>query len=264
MSRDLLRRPLRRRGITMLRRLSVAAAILGGAAGGVGPCRADAVLADLSSHIIAISTGFTGTSVVLFGATDGPGDIIGVVRGPEQKTTVWRKDKIAGIWVNADSVTFNNVPSFYTVVASRPLEEAIAPGPAALYRIGTDNLKLESKRPQSPERGRKFADALVEEQRRAGLYGSGVGKIAFLGDRLFRAEIAFPANVPTGSYLVEIFLVRDRDVVSGQTTPLIVTKVGMDAAVSDFATREAAAYGAIAVLTAVVAGWLASLPFRGV
>ena len=28
--------------------------------------------------------------------------------------------------------------------------------------------------------------------------------------------------------------------------------------------REAAAYGAIAVLTAVVAGWLASLPFRGV
>ena len=28
--------------------------------------------------------------------------------------------------------------------------------------------------------------------------------------------------------------------------------------------REAALYGAIAVLTAVVAGWLASLPFRGV
>ena len=39
---------------------------------------------------------------------------------------------------------------------------------------------------------------------------------------------------------------------------------GIDAEVSDFATRESAAYGAIAVLTAVVAGWLASLPFRGV
>ncbi len=76
--------------------------------------------------------------------------------------------------------------------------------------------------------------------------------------------LTFPANVPTGTYLVEIFLVRDRDVVGGQTTPLVVSKVGIDAAVSDFANREAAAYGAIAVLTAVVAGWLASLPFRGV
>ena len=96
------------------------------------------------------------------------------------------------------------------------------------------------------------------------LFGADIGKVSFLGERLFRATITFPTNVPTGNYLVEVFLVRDRDVVSGQTTPLVVSKVGLDAAVSDFATREAAAYGAIAVLTAVVAGWLASLPFRGV
>ena len=70
--------------------------------------------------------------------------------------------------------------------------------------------------------------------------------------------------MPTGTYIVEVFLVRDRDVVSGQTTPLVVSKVGLDAAVYDFATRQSAAYGAIAVVTAVVAGWLASLPFRGV
>ncbi len=70
--------------------------------------------------------------------------------------------------------------------------------------------------------------------------------------------------MPTGTYIVEVFLVRDRDVVSGQTTPLVVSKVGLDAAVSDFATRQAAAYGAIAVVTALMAGWLASLPFRSV
>ena len=59
-------------------------------------------------HIIAIGGGFTGASVVLFGATDGPGDIIAVVRGPEREMTVWRKGKVAGIWVNAESVTFTN------------------------------------------------------------------------------------------------------------------------------------------------------------
>src|SRR3982750_4544468 len=84
--------------------------------------RADEVVADLSSHLIAITTGFTGASVVLFGATEGRGDIITVVRGPEREMTVWRKGKVAGIWVNAEAVVFGNVPSFYAVAASRPVD----------------------------------------------------------------------------------------------------------------------------------------------
>jgi uncharacterized protein (TIGR02186 family) len=124
-------------------------------------------------------------------------------------------------------------------------------------------LKLESKSATTGERAQRFAQALIDEQQRVGLIGAEIGKISFLGERLFRATISFPTNVPTGTYLVQVFLARDRDIVGGQTTPLIVSKVGIDAEVSDFATRESAAYGAIAVLTAVVAGWLASLPFRG-
>lgn len=229
-----------------------------------GPARADDVLADLSTHIIAISSGFTGDQVVLFGATTGPGDVVAVVRGPDREMTVWRKGKIAGIWVNAESVTFRNVPSFYAVAASRPLDELLAPGTAALYRIGVRNLKLDPTGGVGADRAKRFADALIERQQHAGLFGNAPVKIAFLGERLFRATLDFPANVPIGAYLVQIFLVRDGDVVGGQTTPLVVSKVGVDAALFDFASREAAAYGAIAVLTAVVAGWLASLPFRGV
>jgi uncharacterized protein (TIGR02186 family) len=89
-----------------------------------------------------------------------------------------------------------------------------------------------------------------------------LGKVNFIGERLFRTTIEFPTNVPTGTYLVQVFLVRDRDVVSGQTTPLVVSKVGIDADVFGFAGRQPALYGAIAVVTAMVAGWLASLPFR--
>lgn len=230
-----------------------------------GPAaRAADIVADLTGHLIAIGSGFTGASVVLFGAIEGPGDVVAVVRGPARDMTIWRKGKIAGIWVNAQSVTFANVPSFYAVAASRPLEDVLPEGTAALYRIGTPNLKLEAQPSTSAEVARRFANALIAEQQQAGLFGTSPLKISFLGRRLFRTTIAFPANVPTGNYLVEVFLVRDRDVVGGQTTPLVVSKVGIDAAVSDFATRESAAYGAIAVVTALVAGWLASLPFRGV
>ena len=146
-----------------------------------GPGRADTVVADLSSHSIAITTGFTGASVVLFGATDGPGDVITVVRGPERDVTIWRKGKIAGVWANAEAVTFASIPSFYAVAASRPLEEIVPPSQAALYRIGVDNLKFETRSDVAPERFRLFEDALIRVQQRAGVFPRAVGKIAFLG-----------------------------------------------------------------------------------
>jgi hypothetical protein len=209
------------------------------------PVCASSLVADLSSHSIAITTGFTGASVVLFGAIDGPGDVIAVVRGPERDVTVWRKGKVAGIWANAEDITFINVPSA-----------------GALYKIGTDNLKFETTSPTDPDRLKLFANALIDVRKRAGVFSPNHEKIAFLGDKLFRTTFYFPTNIPTGAYLVEVFLVHDKDVVGGQTTPLIVSKVGVDAAVFDFAHRNSLAYGAIAVMMAVMAGWIASLPFR--
>jgi uncharacterized protein (TIGR02186 family) len=225
--------------------------------------RAEALVADLTSHLIAITTGFTGASVVLFGATDGPGDVIVAVRGPEREMTVRRKSRVAGIWVNTQQVTFVNLPSFYAVAASRPIADILSPAAAAFYRLGIANLKLAASTPAPSVVVDAFRTALERTQQEAGLYVERMGIVDFLGERLFRTTITFPSNVPTGTYLVEVFLVRDRDIVSGQTTPLVVSRVGVDAAVFEFSTRQPGFYGAIAVLTAVVAGWLASLPFRG-
>jgi uncharacterized protein (TIGR02186 family) len=226
------------------------------------PARAEALVADLTNHLIAITTGFTGASVVLFGAIDGPGDVAVVVQGPDREITVRRKSRIAGIWVNSREVIFANVPSFYFVAASRPLEEIVSPATAAFYRLGVTNLEMKPEGRTPPQVADEFVTALVRTQRHARLFPNSVGKVSFIGERLFRTTIEFPSNVPTGTYLVQVFLVRDKDVVSGQTTPLVVSKVGLDADVFGFAGRQPALYGAIAVLTAMVAGWLASLPFR--
>ena len=228
-----------------------------------GPAHGQALVADLTNHLIAITTGFTGASVVLFGAIDGPGDVAVVVQGPDREMTVRRKRRIAGIWVNSREVMFANVPSFSFVAASRPLEEIISPATAAFYRLGVTNLEMKPEEMIPTQIVDEFVTALVRTQQRARLFPAAVSKVNFIGERLFRTTIDFPANVPTGTYLVQVFLVRDKDVVSGQTTPLVVSKVGLDADVFGFAGRQPALYGAIAVLTAMVAGWLASLPFRG-
>jgi uncharacterized protein (TIGR02186 family) len=83
-----------------------------------------------------------------------------------------------------------------------------------------------------------------------------------LGARLFRVDVHFPSNVPLGIYQVQVFLFRDGAVAGAQTTPLVIGKAGLDAEVYEFAHRQAAAYGALAVAIALLAGWLAGSIFR--
>jgi uncharacterized protein (TIGR02186 family) len=224
--------------------------------------QAASLVADLSSHLIAITTGFTGTDVLLFGAKEEPGDIVVVVRGPAGAVAVRKKSRVAGIWVNADRVVFTGVPSYYAVATSAPIA-AIAPPPVlARHQIGFDELKLLAPANVDPDRMREFRAALIRRKQREGLFLAEPGEVSFLGDTLFRASVYFPANVPVGVYLVEVLLLRDGAVVSAQTTPLIISKVGFGAEVFDFAHKDAALYGLIAIAVALVAGWLPHLLLR--
>lgn len=224
--------------------------------------RAQALMADLSSDLVAITTGFTGTNLVLFGATDGPGDVVIVVRGPSRDIVVRRKSHVAGMWINTRRLTFSGVPSYYALFSNRPLDEIMPPAAQKLEHLGVDNLRLDPVQRRSPEETAAFRQALIDEQRRRGLYAAGDGKVRFLDARLFRADIPFPADVPIGTYLVDVYLIRDHAVVAGLQRPFQIQQVGVDAAVNEFADRQALLYGIIAVLGAGVAGWLAALPFR--
>jgi hypothetical protein len=55
-----------------------------------GPLRAAPLVADLSKHLVAITTGFAGTDVLLFGAIDEPGDVVVIVWGPPQEVVMHR------------------------------------------------------------------------------------------------------------------------------------------------------------------------------
>lgn len=229
---------------------------------GGAPVRAQALVADLTNHLIAITTGFTGTEVVLFGAIDGDGDVVVVVRGPEQPVEVRRKERTLGVWLNRADMTFADVPSFYTVAATRPLEQLARPEVLERNKIGLDHLALEALDP-TPE-FEEFRKALIRNKQREGLWPVQTSTVTFVGSRLFRTTVSFPANVPTGSYQVSVFLFRNGQVQGAQTTPLLVSQLGLSADIVDFAYRRALVYGLVAVLVAAVAGWLGSVAFRRV
>ncbi len=229
------------------------------------PAQAAPLVADLSKHLVAITAGFSGAEVLLFGAIDEPGDVVVIVRGPLRSVTMHRKSRVLGIWANTAKLTFDEVPSFYAIASSRPLESIAGPSVLARHTMGIDQLRRSLKLPRakaSENVKQVWQEALLRNQQRLGLYPTEVGRVGFLGDRLFRTRVEFPANVPTGAYRAEVYLLVDGRVASAQTTPLIVSKVGVEADIFDFAYQHSAIYGVIAILIALVAGWLAHIAFR--
>jgi len=220
------------------------------------------VIADLSRHLVAITTGFAGAEVLLFGAVDGEGDVIVTVRGPEGDVVVRRKSQVNGMWINTQAVTFGAVPGYYAVASTKPLEELISPPVAEREQIGSERLRFEPERNLTPETVALFRRAMLRNMEREGLFQPRTGAIRFLGQRLFRADIVFPANVPTGTYTVNVYLVRGGQVVSATTTPLSVSKIGLSAEIYDFAQNRGLSYGFIAVAFAGFAGWAASRLFQ--
>jgi uncharacterized protein (TIGR02186 family) len=228
-----------------------------------GAPRANTLVADLSRHLVAISTGFAGTDVLLFGATEDKGDVVVIVRGPDRPVVVHRKSRVLGVWVNTAQMTFDRAPSFYAVASSRPLAEVAPSTVLARHQMGLGNLRLElSWAKASANVAQEWRAGLIRNHEAQGLYRAGVGRVTFLGNRLFRAGIHLPANVHTGTYQVEVFYLQEGRVVSAQTTPLQVSKVGAEAEIYDFAHQNSALYGVIAILVALMAGWLAHMAFR--
>ena len=223
------------------------------------------LVADLSSHLVAITTGFAGTDVLLFGATDGPGDVAVVVRGPAQDETVRRKERFGPIWLNADEVTLREVPSYYRVASSRPLSEFAPQMLLSRHQIGLENIRILTDAANPPAGVlAEFRRALVRLKTAENLYDQGLGAVNMMSNRLFRTELHFPANVPTGTYLVEVYLFREGQVTSAEILPLNISKIGVGAEVYDFAHNVAPLYGLLAVLVAASAGWAASAVFRRV
>ena len=231
------------------------------------PASAAQFIVDVSERTVAITAGFTGAELVVFGTTaeahgtaPGKPGVIVVIRGPGQQTVVRRKERNLGIWANRERVTFLEAPAFVWIAASdnlagRPMMEVLRD-----YDIGRDFLTpaATSAAGDIPE----FQAALVRRKQVAGLYSEEFSRIDFPGEHLFRTRVRFPANVPVGSYRIEVFEVRDDRVVNATASALHVRKAGIEAAVFRFAHEFPILHGFVAIILALVAGWLAGAVAR--
>ncbi|HKY95670.1 MAG TPA: TIGR02186 family protein [Kiloniellales bacterium] len=225
------------------------------------PAAAD-IVADVDDHLVGITTGFSGTRILVFGSIDGEGEVVVVVRGPSGPAKLYRKSPVLGVWVNSAALTFVQAPSFYAVASTKPLEEIANASERKRLKLGIDHLELKAIGRVSENLLKEWREALVRAMVRDRLYRVEPGEVLLLNQRLFRVDFELPAKVSTGTYLVEAYLFEDGVAVAAQTLPLVVNKIGFEAAIYSFAQQQAPLYGIAAIVVALLAGWIAHLVFR--
>ena len=225
---------------------------------------------DISSRRVEIRYSFSGAQLLLFGAILYPGgraparpaDIVVVLRGPVQPIVLREKQKLAGIWMNADSNRFRSAPSFYAVASSRPINQLVDERTAAIYELGLQNLQLSPGGGALPEKERRFEAGLLDLRRREGLYAEYPSGVEINAGVLYRATISIPSQVPVGSYTAETFLIDRGRVLAAATREIEIDKSGFERFVALAARRHAFLYGLISVILALGLGYAAGVMFR--
>lgn len=157
-----------------LRALFACCALIGAAV----PASAAELVVDLAHHLVAITTGFTGSDVLVFGATDGEGDVVVVIRGPENTEAVRRKGRVRHL-DEQRGFAFDNVPAYYAVAASVPFEDILPERVMKRHQIGVNNLRLIAPRDADPGEAEEFRAALIRSKQRAGLFTEEPSRILF-------------------------------------------------------------------------------------
>lgn len=226
---------------------------------------------DVSQRQINIQSGFTGAELLLFGAIiyprgvapEGQIDVAVVLRGPARPITLREKQKIAGIWINADSSDFRSVPVYYAIASSRPLRDIVDSKTAAIYELGLDKLQLSPSGEVDAKEQRRFSNGLVDLKQRNGLFRQDAGSVEITDQVLYRARLEIPSSVPVGTYVAETLLIRNgRVIVADDKVEVRVRKTGFEQLVSILAQDYSLFYGTMAVLVSLLLGWFAGYIFQ--
>ena len=227
------------------------------------------LVTDLSKKVISINVNFSGSKFHIFGAIkknnpkvssidQPPFDILIEVIGPPITMSLFQKEKKFGFWINKKIDNLKNIPSFYSISGTKPLDILLpnnietANDIGLVKQINTKNQKIENE----------LIDQILFIGKDKKQYNENNTPITLLENTLFSNEIDFPTNLHEGNYKVKIHLIRFQKVLATKQDIIYVKKIGLQNWINYLAFEKPQLYGIMSILIAITFGFVASLVFR--
>ena len=253
---------------------AIGAIVAFGAAATTAPARAERLIVSVSNHRVTVTPNYSGEELVLFGSVEKDSttppsrnnyDLVVTVSGPRADMVTRRKERKFGIWINTDYREFLQVPTYLALFSNRPFDAIASPEVERRQQLGLNNVLLTQRV------GTDYADvvpndafrsAFVRLREEHGLYREETSAVTFLTPTLFRTGIPLPAEVPIGTYNVEIKLFSEGALIARTETAFDIVKVGFEQFVATTARQDGLVYGMVTAFMALMTGWMASIVFR--
>lgn len=224
----------------------------------------------LSRDDVQITADFTGSDILVYGAVrrDSPApkqppmDVIVTLEGPSAPLVVRRKERQFGIWINGAATEFGDVPSYFSIASTGPLEKVLTKEDDLRHKISFDRRITVTRLAAGSIDQHAFSQALQRIRTGKGSLQINEGGVKLAQDTLFRADFALPSNLTEGSFRVRLFLLRGGQVIDVQEQKIDVRKAGIERQLTVMAHEQPLLYGILSLLMAAIAGWGASEIFR--
>jgi len=238
----------------------------------------------LSPKTIQMGAFYSGAKMRIEGTAPAGSQVLVVIRGEENDELFNKKGRVGPIWVNTDRIHVAFTPSLFLSFSGADVT-------ALLDRINIEAYKLDEQAiknrlacrshckcsttvrhhtssgtiarcagvepdPQYRELISSSYLALKSREGRYQTHPNAVRMVEATGDdSRYSVDLDWPRSAPPGSYEVEVYACKNRSVVARTTALLRVIEVGFPAQMAALAGGRPLAYGLIAVLATILAGF---------
>lgn len=225
---------------------------------------ASGFIADLSTNQIEIDSSFNGSELLLFGTLHPEDELLIVVASEKKSIDIKRHFKKFGLWMGIEKQTIHNIPFFYHLLSTKPIHELENNLNLNLLELGSYALMHNIKYTDAIKykNSRDFFEAFVHINQEKKLYFESYESINIKDKTLFKAKLIFPANVPLGKYIVQVFLYDNYQLLNVQNIPIIIVDKGFNQFIFNVAQKHKFLYLFFFVIITVTATIISSYLIR--
>lgn len=202
-----------------------------------------ALLTELGSDYVKLTSDFTGQTILVFGTTSQAGNVIIKVVSPSEPVNLSHKIKIGPFWVNGAKVAVHDAPALVQILSSAPLDKLLGQSERDRYGLNLKDALTGAKAANPPPGLGDWRSALLELKKRSDHYQIQNNAVHIMHQRLFRATFRLPADIPLGNYRVHVYLVKGGHIFAHQTLQLHAMQMGMEHRVVHAARHVAWTFG---------------------
>lgn len=232
------------------------------------PEAVQALTCEVSPTRVPITLSYHGAKLTITGQSAVNDELVLKISTPPADTEMKYKGKAGGLfWMKKGSLEFKGVPMVYLVNSTAKLDLILAEAERQQYQLGYDAMAKTARVEDStgqPAEGKWF-DEFIRFKEQEMVYSIQEGTITRKhGEKgnTFEAVVNWPYQAQPGVYDVEVFAVNGGKVVGKAHTSFEVERAGIIATLSSMAVEQAALYGIMAVVIAMVVGFGVGVIFK--